>query len=145
MCWAVEMVAGIMQDRIRTSPRDEFGIIFYSTVREGCVWWGCVLGGGGFPFFQDCGGTGTLSREREGSGQLCYETSLESSSTARQVWGGGDRRSCCVCLGGGPSRLERVRTRGHQGLLAGRWWCSEPHHDTRCDIIFYSMVSEVGE
>lgn len=32
MCWAVEMVSGIMQDRIRTSPRDEFGIIFYSTV-----------------------------------------------------------------------------------------------------------------
>lgn len=33
MSWAVEMVTGIMQDRIRASPRDEFGIIFYSTVR----------------------------------------------------------------------------------------------------------------
>lgn len=32
MSWAVDMVAGIMQDRIRASPRDEFGIIFYSTV-----------------------------------------------------------------------------------------------------------------
>lgn len=31
MSWAVEMVVGIMQDRIRASPRDELGIIFYST------------------------------------------------------------------------------------------------------------------
>jgi hypothetical protein len=32
MSWAMEMVTGIMQDRIRVSPRDAFGIIFYNTV-----------------------------------------------------------------------------------------------------------------
>lgn len=34
MSWAMEMVTGIMQDRIRVSPRDAFGIIFYNTVSE---------------------------------------------------------------------------------------------------------------
>lgn len=34
MSWAMEMVTGIMQDRIRVSPRDAFGIIFYNTVSK---------------------------------------------------------------------------------------------------------------
>jgi hypothetical protein len=40
MSWAMEMVTGIMQDRIRVSPRDAFGIIFYNTVSGP---WGMVV------------------------------------------------------------------------------------------------------
>jgi hypothetical protein len=119
LAWAVEIVTGVLQTRIRNSPNDEIGVVFYGTVRTFAMQLMLCLKALGFrsnafacPFHHTFGRCESASHNSSDShyDALYVDAALESVCTGQHDRVGFKRCQvaalyCSAALTGGPQRV----------------------------------------